>query len=249
MLNRPLVYAGVQFLTKKDVILHVLNLKSQSMERDITYSWASKLSSGEREELAKSSVLLSYGKGEAIIKQGSMASQIMFLEEGMAKLNLEEAGRDTTFGFAVKGDFIGLMCSFVRKRLEFSAIAITPAKVRIFDRDVLEKLIGQNGEFAVYIVSMMSEMTNGVVHTLISLSHRNANGALAMLLLSVERVFGDKKVILPFTREEMAATLGYSKESIINTLSDFQRDGLISVSGRNLEILNKKALQLIAEKG
>ncbi len=219
------------------------------MESIDIYAWASNLKEGERERLLKSSVLLSYNKGEAIIKQGSLASQIMFLEEGMAKLNLEESGRDTTFSFAVSGDFIGLMCSFVKKKLEFSAIAITPAKVRIFDRDVLEQLIRENGEFAVYIVTMMSELTNGVVHTLISLSHKNANGALAMLILSIERVFGSKKILLPFTREEMAATLGYSKESIINTMSDFQRDGLITISGRNLEILNKKTLQLIAEKG
>ncbi|GAB1373582.1 MAG: Crp/Fnr family transcriptional regulator [Bacteroidales bacterium] len=213
------------------------------------YSWAGKLKESEIEQLLKTSVLLDYNKGEAIIKQGTMASHIMFLEEGMAKLNLETAGRDTTFNFAVKGDFIGLMCSFVQKRLEFSAIAITPSKVRIFDRDVFEKFIGENGEFAVYIVTMMSEMTNGVVHALISLSHKNANGALAMLILSVERVFRSNKLHLPFTREEMAATLGYSKESIINTMSDFQRDGIISISGRNLEILNKNALQIIADKG
>ena len=107
--------------------------------------------------------------------------------------------------------------------------------MRIFDRDVFEKLISENGEFAVYIVTMMSELTNGVVHTLISLSHKNANGALAMLILSVERVFRSNKIHLPFTREEMAATLGYSKESIINTMSDFQRDGIISISGRNTQ--------------
>ena len=213
------------------------------------YAWASRLNMTEAEVLFKSSVLLEYNKGEAIIKQGTFASQIMFLEEGMAKLNLEESGRDTTFSFATSGDFIGLMCSFVKKRLEFSAVAITPSKVRIFDRDVFEKLIGANGEFAVYIVKMMSELTNGVVHTLISLSHRNANGALAMLILSVGKVFDSKKVILPFTREEMAAALGYSKESIINIMSDFQKDGLITISGKNLEILNKKALQLIADKG
>ena len=213
------------------------------------YAWASRLNMTEAEVLFKSSVLLEYNKGEAIIKQGTLASQIMFLEEGMAKLNLEESGRDTTFSFATRGDFIGLMCSFVKKRLEFSAVAITPSKVRIFDRDVFEKLIGANGEFAVYIVKMMSELTNGVVHTLISLSHRNANGALAMLILSVEKVFDSKKIILPFTREEMAAALGYSKESIINIMSDFQKDGLITISGKNLEILNKKALQLIADKG
>ena len=213
------------------------------------YAWANRLNEIEAEELFKSSVLLDYNKGEAIIKQGTLASQIMFLEEGMAKLNLEEGGRDTNFSFVSRGDFIGLMCSFVKKRLEFSAVAITPSKVRIFDRDIFERLIGANGEFAVYIVTMMSELTNGVVHTLISLSHKNANGSLAMLILSVEKVFGSSRVILPFTREEMAAALGYSKESVINILSDFQRDGLITISGKNLEILNKKALQLIAEKG
>lgn len=47
----------------------------------------------------------------------------------------------------------------------------------------------------------------------------------------------------------MAHTLGYSKESIINTLSDFQRDGIITVSGKNLEILDITALGSIAEKG
>ena len=213
------------------------------------YAWTSRLKEFEFEKLLTSSVLLEYNKGEAIIKQGSLASQIMFLEEGMAKLNLEEGRRDTTFSFAVRGDFIGLMCSFVKKRLEFSAIAITPSKVRVFDRDVFEKLIEENGNFAVYIVAMMSELTNGVVHSLISLSHKNANGALAMLLLNVVRLFGNNSLILPFTREEMAATLGYSKESIINTLSDFQKDGIITISGRNLDIINKKALQLIAEKG
>ncbi|OJV20788.1 MAG: hypothetical protein BGO30_05595 [Bacteroidetes bacterium 41-46] len=213
------------------------------------YQWTSRLKEPELKELMSSSVLLDYNKGEAIIKQGSLASQILFIEDGMAKLNLEEGGRDTTFSFAVNGDFIGLMCSFVKKRLEFSAIAITNSKVRIFDRDVFERLIRENGDFAVYIVTMMSELTNGVVHTLISLSHKNANGAIAMLLLSLERLFRDVKVVLPFTREEMAATLGYSKESVINTLSDFQRDGLITLSGRHMMILNKKALQLIADKG
>jgi CRP-like cAMP-binding protein len=213
------------------------------------YPWATHLKELELDKLMASSVVLDYEKSDVIIKQGSLASQIMVLEEGMVKLNFRESGKDTTFGFGIKGDFIGLMCSFVEKRLDFSAVAITPCRIRIFDRVVFEKLIEQNGKFALNIVSMMSHMINETCHNFITLKHRNAGGSLATLLLNLIRVFGEHQLIIPFTREEMAHTLGYSKESIINTLSDFQKDNIISVSGKNLEILDKKALETIAEKG
>lgn len=219
------------------------------MKATESYPWAILLKEEELSELTGSSVVLEYEKYDVIIKQGSLASQIMILEEGMVKLNFRESGKDTTFGFGTKGDFIGLMCSFVKKRLDFSAVAITPCRIRIFDRDVFEKLIEQNGKFAIYIVTMMSEVINVTVHKLITLKHRNAGGSLATLLLSLERVFGEHQINIPFTREEMAHTLGYSKESIINTLSDFQKDNIISISGKKLKILDKKALENIAEKG
>ena len=219
------------------------------MKATESYPWAILLKEEELSELTGSSVVLDYEKYDVIIKQGSMASQIMILEEGMVKLNFRESGKDTTFGFGTKSDFIGLMCSFVKKRLDFSAVAITPCRIRIFDRDVFEKLIEQNGKFAIYIVTMMSQMINETCHNFITLKHRNAGGSLATLLLSLERVFGEHQINIPFTREEMAHTLGYSKESIINTLSDFQKDGMISISGKKLKILDKKALENIAEKG
>jgi len=211
--------------------------------------WMEQLTPDQKEALINSSAILKFRRGETIIKQGTLASQIMFLEEGMAKLNFMEGEKDTTFSFATNGDFIGLMCSFVQKRLEFSAIAITNATVRIIDREVFENSIKENGKFAVYIVKLMSELTNGVVHTLISLSHKNVNGALSTLLLSLSRVYASNSFQVPFTRDEMAAALGYSKESIINTLSEFHRDKIINISGRNLVILQPETLKIISAKG
>ncbi|NLA15121.1 MAG: Crp/Fnr family transcriptional regulator [Bacteroidales bacterium] len=213
------------------------------------YPWTTHLTPEELNELLDSSVLVNYDKNDVIIKQGSLASQILALEQGMVKLNFRESQKDTTFGFSTQGDFIGLMCSFVKKKLEFSAIAITPCQVRVFNRDLFEDLIGRNGAFAIYMVTMMSELINVAVHKLITLSHRNAGGALATFLLNLVKVFGSEQMVLPFTREEIANTLGYSRESIINTLQEFQRDGFISISGKNLEVLNRSALGSIAEKG
>jgi CRP-like cAMP-binding protein len=201
-------------------------------------SWMEALNESERNRILNASETLTYNKGETIIKQGTLASQILFVEDGIAKLNFQTGERDTTFSFATNGDFIGLMCSFVKKRLEFSAVAITNTTVRIIDREVFENLIENNGQFAVYVVKLMSELTNGVVHTLITLSHKNVNGAVATLLLTLSRLYDSGKLQIPFTRDEMADALGYSKE-----------DKIISISGRNLEILQPSALVLISEKG
>ncbi len=95
----------------------------------------------------------------------------------------------------------------------------------------------------------MSELTNGVVHTLITLSHKNVNGAVATLLLTLSRLYQSNNLQIPFSRDEMADALGYSKESIINTLSAFHQDKIITISGRNLGIIQESALELIAEKG
>ncbi|MDO9679579.1 MAG: Crp/Fnr family transcriptional regulator [Bacteroidales bacterium] len=211
--------------------------------------WMETLSESERNQILNASETLSYERGETIIKQGTLASLLLFVENGIAKLNFQTGDRDTTFSFATNGDFIGLMCSFVKKRLEFSAVAITDTSVRIIDREVFENLIETNGKFAVYVVKLMSELTNGVVHTLITLSHKNVNGAVATLLLTLSRLYDSGKFQIPFTRDEMADALGYSKESIINTLSAFHQDKIISISGRNLEILQLPALLVISEKG
>ena len=88
------------------------------------YPWASHLKELELDKLMGSSVVLDYEKFDVIIKQGSLASQIMVLEEGMVKLNFRESGKDTTFGFGIKGDFIGLMCSFVKRGLIFRQLPL-----------------------------------------------------------------------------------------------------------------------------
>jgi len=223
-----------------------ISRESYSLDR---CEWFSLLTEAQRKGIISDSSRVEYSAGEKIVKQGFTASHLLFLESGFVKLNVENRGRVTTFKFVKEGNFIGLMCSFVNKTLDFSAVAVSDCSVLMINRSCFEELIRDNGEFAVYTVKMMSELTNGVVHNLINLSHKNVNGAVATLLCDMSELFGETSFILPFTRSEMADALGYSKESIINTLSDFQRDGVISVSAKKVTIENLIALEKIAKNG
>jgi len=194
-----------------------------------------------------SKILISPGK--YVQGKGVLENIGFYLEEGMAKLSVSDQERTTTFKIIGSRSFIGIMCSFVKKNFDFSATAIKPSRVRLIDRNVFEELIRTNGDFAVQMVSLMSLMTNKIVHDLIYLSHKNVDGALSTILLELSGIFGSGQFQMPFTRIELADTIGYSKESVINSLSGLQKEGIIRVSGKNLEILDRKRLELISKHG
>jgi CRP-like cAMP-binding protein len=218
---------------------------------DFVYNarWTEHLTPDQRQVVLDKSMLVDFAQGETIIKQGIAASHILYLEEGMAKLSVVENDRSTTFKIVAPESFIGLMCSFVKRSFDFNAVAIKACRVRMIDRDVFEDLIKENGAFAVQTVQLMSLATNKIVRDLIHLSHKQADGALCTILMELAGIFGSDSYQLPFTRVELADTIGYSKESVIHTLSSLQRDGVIRISGKQVDILDKRRLETIARHG
>jgi len=117
------------------------------------------------------------------------------------------------------------------------------------DRNAFEKLLESNGRFALKVVKMMSGMASNLVYHLTRFDGKQVDGALAMLLLEFADTFGSTQFELPFSRVELARMLGYSKESIVHTLSRFNRDGLLTVQDRTIHIPHRKNLEIIAQKG
>lgn len=115
--------------------------------------------------------------------------------------------------------------------------------------NIIEKFIKNNGNFALNLIKHMSGVTNGVFHRITSLSQKNIDGALAMILLEFEKIYNSKSYSLPINRIELANILGYSKESVINTLSKFNKEEIINLSDRKIEILNSKKLKQISKLG
>jgi len=212
-------------------------------------SWFTDLSPVEQELVFEHSTLLQFKKDETIIKQGFMADRILYLEEGMAKLSVEDRQRSTVFKLIASDTFIGLMCSFVKRNVDFTAVAIQACTVRLIDRSIFEQMIRENGNFAVHIVQLMSLMTNKIVHDLINLSHKNVDGAVCTVLTELATEFKNNTFIIPFSRVELANTVGYSKESVIGCLSSLQKENIINVSGKKIEILDIDRLTIIAKNG
>jgi len=207
------------------------------------------LSDLEKEEVQKNSVEVDFKKGETIIKKGFVASSIIYLKHGIAKLDIEIDGKTATVGLIPEKSFIGIICTFANRNLNFSSVALEKSRVVLMDIQVLEKLIRQNGEFAFLLIKHMSWLTNQIIHQITRYSHKNIDGSLSILLLDFAAVYKSDLYTIPVNRKEMANIIGYSKESVINTLSKFKRDGLIEITGHEVKILNREMMQQISNLG
>ncbi|CAG9187739.1 Fumarate and nitrate reduction regulatory protein [Cupriavidus pinatubonensis] len=79
------------------------------------------------------------------------------------------------------------------------------------------------------------------------LGNASAEQRVAAFLLSVsaryrERGYSATSFVLRMTREDIGSFLGVTLETVSRTLSKFQQEGLLTVQGKSIELLNLDAL-------
>lgn len=207
------------------------------------------LTNEQKKELFENKIEIEFEPGETIIKRGFTASNILFLDQGLAKLDIVTDNQASTVSLVPSKSFVGIICTFASHNFDFSAIALEKSTIFSFDMKLFEKFVHQNGEFACHLIKHMSGLTNNLVHQVSRLNHKNIDGALSIILLEFSNIYKSESFTIPINRKELANMLGYSKESVINTLSKFNKDGIINVNDKNIEIIDLKRLQQIGELG
>jgi CRP/FNR family transcriptional regulator len=209
------------------------------------------LSDKEKAMLKQHMVEVTYKKGETICKQGSFATHIMFLNEGLAKIYLEGQPKNLILKIAPSRHLIGLPSIYEgNNTFLYSAATYVDSVVGLIDINVFKRLLRQNSEFASKIISILNENTVQTYGRFYCLTQKQLHGRLADILLCLsQRVFKEEQFNLPLSRMELAELTGMSTESVIRVIKDFKDEGLIRINGKRFEIANYDRLVKISEIG
>ncbi|MDE5418191.1 Crp/Fnr family transcriptional regulator [Labilibaculum sp. DW002] len=203
----------------------------------------------QKDLVEKSTTRLQFTKGETIIKQGFVASHILYIEKGLAKLDVTNDSKLSTLKLLSNDSFVGIMCSFACKSLDFSAVALEDTTIRMINMDLFLSLVKENGEFALKLMRHMSSLTNDIMHRTSRIAGKNVEGSLALILTELSEIYKSPQFVLPVTRVGLASLAGCSKESVIHTLAKFHNDKIIEVKDKNITILKQASLELIIKNG
>lgn len=220
------------------------------VEVDETSSCFNSLTEDELGLIDRNKTEIKYNKGETIIKQGTKATNILYLKEGLVKLNMNNGENNLIINIKSENHFIGTENLYGVDYHPYSVTALLDCVVCFLDIDDVRYLLKQNVAFASDMYRVINANVVLTYDRLFSLTQKQLHGRFADILLCLSsKIFKDTKFELPLSRKDLAALTGMAPESVIRIIKDFKNDKLIATQGKGIEILNMEMLKKISAVG
>ena len=208
----------------------------------------------EKEFLKQNYTCAFYKKGEIIFKEGDKPIGLMILAEGKVKIFKEGVGgREQIVRMAKPIGFIGYRALFAEENHTATAVAIEDCVSCIVDKESVYRVISSNAELSMSIIqSFASELGFSHART-VTLTQKHIRGRLAESLIFLKNTYGyeddGKTIKIYLSREDVANLSNMTTSNAIRTLSTFAQEGVISIDGRKIRILDLHKLERISDLG
>ena len=209
------------------------------------------LTDEELKLISENEVMVTYKRGETICKQGTFASHIVIMEEGLAKVSVEDCGKSLILKIIPEGNMIGLTAiSDHNNTFQYSASAYVDSRARLIDIKIFKKIVKQNPSFSFELLNLLAANNVQIYGRFFCLTNKQSYGKLADILLClVDRVYKKRSFDLLLSRKDLAELSDMSTENVIRMIKKFKDDGLIELSGKKFSVLNYDGLKQISALG
>lgn len=211
---------------------------------------ASKLNAEEIEKLTFNCALASFRKGDSLIKQGTFSTNVAYLRSGLVKIHIAGPYHEQIVRFVKPPSYLGLPTTFGDKINQYSVTVIEKAEVCFIDIGTFRSLLAGNPDFSYEIMLEVCRNELEIFTRCANRTQKQMRGKIADVILEMaDNIYKSDKFTIPVNQEEIGNLVDSSRESVSRILSEFERDGIISISRKTVEILNKKSLRVISSNG
>ena len=186
-------------------------------------------------------------KGETIFEEGDSLNGIYCIKDGVCKLSkLSDNGKDQILKLVKKGELLGQRSLISEESTNLSAIAIEDMQVCFVPKQEILQFFNENNQFSLNMMKSVCGDLKDADDNMVNLAQKTVKQRLAEILLKLETDFGindDGSLKIQLSREEIAGMIGTATESCIRLLSEFNKEGWITLQGKKITITNKKELQ------
>ncbi|PRX57618.1 Crp/Fnr family transcriptional regulator [Flagellimonas meridianipacifica] len=209
------------------------------------------LSEKARERLWSTSESIRLPKGSLVFKETQLLNKLFCIKKGACKFSkMDNSGQEHILRFLGEGEAMGKRSVVTNLGARVSAIALTETELCCLDKLEIQKNLEENPKFCQdFLDSLINDADINESTRMLFHSSKDIKSRLAKLLLYIQNKFGTNengKLNVKLKRDDMATVLGTSPEYIINLLKKFRGLGLIDTKKRELYILSKSGLEVMA---
>jgi CRP/FNR family transcriptional regulator len=205
------------------------------------------LSEKEFAALAKSVRFIPYKKGETIFKQGNRVNDISILMRGLTKTCIENRSheRNTIVSLQLPIDLLGYSTVF-DETYQATAVALCDSIVAVFEQNLAQQFSLSNSKFASAMLETLCKKTNVFMKQIADLGQKQIKARMATIILIIADLIKSDFIDINISRNELAEYAGISTGSAIRLLSDLEKEGLIVLDKKTIDIKNRQGLEAVS---
>lgn len=178
--------------------------------------------------------------GQIIFYQDNEPLGLFMISAGLVKLESSSAqGQSQTLRYVGPGAALGYRSLFAKENYHASASAIEPTEICFIPKSTIMEIFTKFPQAAIRILQVLSKDLRLAEEKWTDQINKDAPQRIAEALIFLQEHFSHQN----WTRREIAEWAGTTPETVIRTLSVFEKSGFIDQSeGRNIKIKDKAKL-------
>lgn len=190
-------------------------------------------------------------KGEPIFEEGDVVNGVYCIKTGVCKMSkLSTNGKDQIVKLIKSGELLGQRSMISDEPANLSAVALEDMEVCFIPKNEVLGFFDSNNKFSMNLMKTICGDLKETSDHLVSISQKTVKERLAETLIYLHDTFGknpDGSLHIQLSREELGGMIGTATESCIRLLSDFNKLGLIKLSGKKIILTDLAKLKKIAD--
>lgn len=189
----------------------------------------------------------SYKKGETIFRKGDHSNSMFLILKGVVKTHTMDANaKELITGLYKADDFLGFTSFDDNIPYNETATTVENTEVVGVSKKYVKDILKKSQDVSLELLNLLTDNLSEIKQQLLKMAYSSVRKKTAATILQFVDVM-DKKPGTPLriSRNDLATTAGIATESLIRTLSDFKKDGLLEIEGRDIHIIDLNGLRAI----
>ncbi|GAB3868417.1 response regulator [Hymenobacter segetis] len=182
-------------------------------------------------------------KKQVLYAEDEEATRLYFVESGRVKTVRRTAGgKELITGVYGPGEFFGYLPLLQHRPHSDSAVVLDDAQVLYIPQKDFELLLHSHPDVGKQFIRLLAGQVEEREQQLLGMAYDSLRRRVASTLLRMQEQAGDGAATIRFSRDDLAAVVGTTPESLIRTLSEFKQDGLIELTPKSIHVLQPEKL-------
>lgn len=190
---------------------------------------------------------LTFKKGQVIFNEGNQPYGVYCIKQGKVKISkIGEEGKEQIVRLAHDANLVGYRSVLNGTSYYATATALDETEVCYIPKQVIFNLIKENSSFTLSIIGLLSDDLKRAENKITNMAQKHVRERIAEAILLLKECYGlsedGKTINSNLTRKEIANIAGTTTETSIRILSEFHKDNIIELSGKDIIITNEDKL-------